>query len=165
MRIKTNSGFTLVELMVAVILSAIIFGGLYTVLHSANIAWQVESINIDAQNQARLAYDMLARDLRSAEGLNISQTESVISISLSKPNGDDIEYSWTNLGDTANQLSRARTRDGVTTTRLVADAVSTLVFTEDFATGEVMIDVGISINSQNLEEPVGYRLVGKVVQR
>ncbi len=63
---KRMAGFTLVELMVAMVLSLILIGGAVTVFYSSRLSYQSTEDSSRVQETGRLALEMLLRDVRNA---------------------------------------------------------------------------------------------------
>ena len=63
--LRRQDGFTLVELLVAMTLSLIVFGATLTILESYLRQSSAAAKRLDAQDQARLAVDRIVRDLRN----------------------------------------------------------------------------------------------------
>jgi len=60
------SGFTLVELMIALVLGLIVIGGSLALFVSQRVTSRMSGQMVDIQSEGRIALDALARDLRSA---------------------------------------------------------------------------------------------------
>ena len=60
------AGFTLVELMVAMVLSLILIGGAVTVFYSSRLSYQTTEDSSRVQETGRLALEVLLRDIRNA---------------------------------------------------------------------------------------------------
>jgi prepilin-type N-terminal cleavage/methylation domain-containing protein len=63
--LRREDGFTLVELLVAMVISLIVFGATLTILESYLRQSSAAAKRLDAQDQARLAVDRIVRDLRN----------------------------------------------------------------------------------------------------
>lgn len=63
---RLNAGFTLVELMIALVLGLIVIGGSLAVFVSQRVTNSLSSQMADVQNEGRLALDALSRDIRAA---------------------------------------------------------------------------------------------------
>src|SRR6476660_1925495 len=59
-------GFTLIELMITLTVLALVMGVLMTVVFSCNRSTTSTTNNMESVQSARVAVDMMARDLRSA---------------------------------------------------------------------------------------------------
>lgn len=62
-------GFTLVELMVALTTLAVVLGGVYALQRQGLNAYLMGWARVEAQQDARLALDLLVRELRSATSM------------------------------------------------------------------------------------------------
>lgn len=60
------AGFTLVEIMIAMLIALIIMGGVYRVLMQDTVAKERGEEMLEMQNNARVAIDRIARDIRRA---------------------------------------------------------------------------------------------------
>jgi prepilin-type N-terminal cleavage/methylation domain-containing protein len=63
--LRRQDGFTLVELLVAMVISLIVFGAALTILESYLRQSSAAAKRLDAQDRARLAVDRIVRDLRN----------------------------------------------------------------------------------------------------
>lgn len=86
---RANAGVTLVELMVAVVLGLIIIGSVINVFLSSNQIFKVNSNLATLQENARIGFEILARDIRETGatpcGTFPSQVASVVRISSAVP--------------------------------------------------------------------------------
>ena len=60
---KKSAGFTLVEALVTVIFFSLILGACYLILLAGTDSWQVNSVKIEIQQEARKAADWIKQDL------------------------------------------------------------------------------------------------------
>ena len=63
---EKHAGFTLIEVLVAVLLAGILISAIYQVMVNQNRVYIVEEQNIEIQQNARAALDFMARELRLA---------------------------------------------------------------------------------------------------
>ncbi len=91
MRLQLNrKGFTLVELLVAMVLSFILIGGIYGAFTSQQKAYTVQDQVAEAQQNARMAMNILLRDIRMAGygmpdgGITIGKTTYDNAIAIEK---------------------------------------------------------------------------------
>ncbi|MDP8211846.1 MAG: prepilin-type N-terminal cleavage/methylation domain-containing protein [Candidatus Zapsychrus exili] len=162
MRMESNKGFSLIEMMISLAIFSFIASGLYSILMVSNNSWHTHVANIDAQGQARLTADFLARELRTAEAILIIQDENSVNLSFSVPGADNVAYSWDKFGEHNDQLIRTTSENS----RIVARDVFSLSIVED--NDEVLIDLMISVDK--LEDMRGsdssdIRIVRKVAKR
>lgn len=71
---KNQYGFTMIEMLIAVALSLIVLSGVYQVFASQQNAFNIQDQVAEMQQNARVALDMMARDLRMA-GYDPQQTD------------------------------------------------------------------------------------------
>ncbi len=101
-----KEGLTFVEVMVALLLFGLIAGGLYSTLLLGNVAYQNFESAVLSQQEARRTVATLARDLRMAENLTISETESGIAVNFHLPREGNVNYFWSKTGPQAGQVFR-----------------------------------------------------------
>ncbi len=65
-KVNTNTGFTLVELLIALVLSIVIVGAVYATFNSQQKSFSLTNQKMDMQQQGRAAMNMIMRDLRMA---------------------------------------------------------------------------------------------------
>ena len=63
---RAHAGFTLAELLVAMLLSSIIMGGVYSVYRMQSHTMKIQEKRLDAQDYARSVLDMMVREIRNA---------------------------------------------------------------------------------------------------
>jgi type IV pilus assembly protein PilW len=61
-----HAGFTLAELLVSILLSSIIMGGVYSVYRMQSHTMKIQEKRLDAQDYARSVLDMMVREIRNA---------------------------------------------------------------------------------------------------
>jgi len=71
--LKENKGLTLIELMVALVLSSILIGAIYQTFRSQQKAYVVQDQVVDMQQNARAAISQMMREIRMAGFGNVSQ--------------------------------------------------------------------------------------------
>lgn len=84
----SSPGFTLVEIMVAMVITLIVMGGVYRSLSDEDINYERNEKILDMQNNARVALDRIVRDVRRAGFLGCGGTESQVGV-LSNYGTDD----------------------------------------------------------------------------
>lgn len=103
MKADRKTGFTLVELMIAIAASAIVMLTVGVLLVSAIRSWRSNNAYVDMRRDAAFAMEMMARDIRQAEhdGAITAATNSLIventvvgySADFSLVSGSDLAYS------------------------------------------------------------------------
>lgn len=79
-RIRKSRGFTLVELMIALVLGLVVVGGSMALFVSQRVTHQQSGDMSNIQNEGRIALDALVRDLRGAGdfGCNVNNNNRII---------------------------------------------------------------------------------------
>ncbi|MHB1273754.1 MAG: prepilin-type N-terminal cleavage/methylation domain-containing protein [Rhodanobacter sp.] len=93
-RRRRAHGFTLIELMVAMLLGLIVIAGVVSVFLAGQQSYRTNQALGDVQDGSRLAFEMMARDIRDA-GLTGCNNNGRIANVLKPPTGSGW---WTNLG-------------------------------------------------------------------
>ncbi|WP_026475849.1 PilW family protein [Alkaliphilus transvaalensis] len=70
--IKNNKGITLVELIVALAISSIIIGLIFSTLVFGSRSFNVQADQIDNLSSVRNAMDLITREIRKAESVDIN---------------------------------------------------------------------------------------------
>jgi prepilin-type N-terminal cleavage/methylation domain-containing protein len=68
-RVKQNSGFTLIEMLIAMAMSAIVLTGIYSVYTTMMNTTVNETDLVDMQQELRIAMDYMSRDIKMAGAL------------------------------------------------------------------------------------------------
>ena len=84
--VKKNAGFTLVELLIALVLSIVIVGAVYATFNSQQKSFSLTNEKTDMQQQGRAAMNWLMRDLRMA-GCLVPSSKAVRIVDHNIPNG------------------------------------------------------------------------------
>lgn len=87
---RVAAGFTLIELMISLVLGLLVIAGVGSVFLANQNAYRTNTALGDVQESARMSFEFLARDIRSA-GANPCGTSKVDSVL--KPGGDSMLYS------------------------------------------------------------------------
>jgi len=102
--LSVPKGFTIIELMVALVLSFILVGAVYGTFTSQQKAYTVQDQVAEAQQNARMAMNMLVRDMRMAGygmpdgGITIYKTTYSNAIHITKENKNQSADSVTLVG-------------------------------------------------------------------
>src|SRR3990167_9234230 len=63
---KTETGFTIIELLVSLLLTSIIMGAIYSVYRVQTHSAKIQENRLEAQEYARSVLDMMVREIRNA---------------------------------------------------------------------------------------------------
>lgn len=94
--IKENHGFTLIELMMALVISAILVGGTYSIFITQQRTYVLQGQVVGAQQDARAALIIIARDVRMAgmltgfDGFSVNGASEAITPTNSDSGPDQI---------------------------------------------------------------------------
>lgn len=95
---RATSGFTLIELMVAMLLGLIVIAGVVSVFLAAQQSYRTNQALGDVQDGSRIAFEMMARDIRDA-GLNgCDNSGRVANVLNNSPTGGGTDW-WADMGN------------------------------------------------------------------
>ncbi len=101
---KALKGFTLVEVLVTLLILGLMTGAIFMVLNAGDIAFNIDIGMLELQQQARQAMDAIVRELRGAEGVEISvENQDSDRITFNTASAAGVTY-YRNLNN--NQLVR-----------------------------------------------------------
>jgi type IV pilus assembly protein PilW len=84
---RADFGFTLIELMIAMLLGLLVVGGVVSVFLATQQTYRANQGLGDVQDSSRIAFDMMARDIREAGLTGCYSTGSVGNVLNNGPNG------------------------------------------------------------------------------
>lgn len=116
---RVQSGFTLVELMIALVLGLIVIGGVISVFIAGQRSYTTNKALGDVQDSARIAFEMMARDIRTA-GLTGCDNSGRVANVLQDQGTD-----WfANFGNALHGYAGSQADPAVTTGTAVANRVA-----------------------------------------
>ena len=94
---KSLSGFTLIELMIAMLLGLVVIGGVISVFLANQQVYRTNEALGDVQDGSRNAFELMAQDIRNAglTGCDSSSTGNVITVLKNSPGGGGTTW-WAN---------------------------------------------------------------------
>jgi type IV pilus assembly protein PilW len=126
-RLHLATGFSLVELMIAMVLGLIVIAGAGSVFLASRRTYQANQGLSDVQQNARIAFELMARDLRQA-GLNGCNDNGRVANVLNNGPSNGGTIWWANWNNAVHGYGKTQTDPAVTTgtaaTNRVADTDS-----------------------------------------
>ena len=117
---RQSAGFTLIELMVAMLIGLIVIGGVTSVFLSNQQVYRSNKALGDVQDSSRIAFEMMARDIRSAGMTGCDNSGRVANVLNNGPSkgGTTVWANWANnvTGYTGTQAGAISTFGTGTTT-------------------------------------------------
>ena len=104
--IKSQKGFSLIEMMVVVVILGLIVLGLVTFFTGGARSWVAGQSQLEAQRNARQAMDIMVREIREGEAVtSITSTSITIAIpALGSDPAGSVTYTWS--GTPGNPINR-----------------------------------------------------------
>lgn len=93
-----QAGFTLVELMVSLVLGLIVIGGVISVFLSNQQSYRTNQALGEVQDNSRIAFELMARDIRDAGLTGCGNTGRVADVLNNGPTGGGADW-WANWGN------------------------------------------------------------------
>ena len=168
-RFLSTRAFTLVEVMISVAIFTILFGACFTVLLSGSDSWQVNSAEMQLQQELRKAMDWLKEDL--AEG-GISTITNVpadwnwySTITFKAPSGvTSGAITWgSNTIQFVLSSNQLRRIEGATT-KVIAQNISSLQFRRQASTPH-LVEVSLQAQKSSIKGTISKTLSFKVQMR
>ena len=157
---KTSGlGFTIVELLLALAIAAILLAGVATAINASFINYRENEDIFKATNSARQALLRITNDLRTADAADPNSPAN--ECSLIAANGDDITYRYNNID---NKLYLVTNYDLTDPDYVLCDKVTAMTFTkqtfvEDSQTKVRSVQVSITVSCGNAEQKISAAAV------
>lgn len=149
----SRSGFTIVELMMCIVISAILALTMGTMLYYIFVAWRNNSDQVEIQRDATFAMDMLSRNIRPASFSQISTPNSrTLNIGSKSFSWDGVSGSSLNYDPDTSASS-----DEI---ELIRDRVTSLEFINNSPSKSITINMVLTQGRESLvldETTIGYR--------
>lgn len=142
---KAVAGFTIIELMVAMLLGLIVIGGVISVFLANQQVYRTNAALGDVQDNSRMSFEMLAQNIREAGLLGCSNNGQVANVLVNSPNDGGTAW-WANWGNALVGYSSGTAANPALT-------VGTATGNQVSGTDSLMIlsaaaDGGLSVNTQ-----------------
>ena len=106
---SATRGFTLIELMVAMLLGLIVIAGVGSVFLSNQRVYRTNKALSDVQDSARVAFEMMARDIRTSGLSGCDNSGRVANVLKNGPNAGGTLVWWANFGSPLVGYTTAQT--------------------------------------------------------
>lgn len=159
-----NSGFTLVETLVAGVIAIILGAAIVMVLNRGDMAFQQEMSLTDLQQQVRSAVNGMAREIRQASdsaNVVIAGVFPNMQITFDRATGRFAAFGFIEVRYFLNNRQIIRQSPAGIGDRVLANNINNLTFTEPGGENTVFIEVGANIIHRRGRELV-FSLVEKV---
>ncbi len=118
-------GFTLVELMVAMVLGLVVIGGVVSVFLSNQQSYRTNQALGEVQDNSRIAFELMARDIRDTGMTGCGNTNRVANVLNAGPNGTGTQEWWANWGNAVIGYNNGVADPAVTTGTGIGQRVGT----------------------------------------
>jgi prepilin-type N-terminal cleavage/methylation domain-containing protein len=171
--LQNQHGFTLAELLVAAAVTGLVMAGVFVVQRGGQQAYLLGSNRVETQQNARVALDLMTRELRSARSITtIASCTSDVCTDLTfvDQNANSIQYCWSSrltACDSTGQRSYLGRNLNGTYTVLIGGAqslamtsykvydVSAATYTKTIIPAEVKV-INISVTAKTEESVAAY---------
>lgn len=143
--LRRQAGLTLIELLVAMALSAVVLATLASMVRGAAAASTVTMTQLEYQQQARFAVRRIMMQVRLAKaGTLSSKTDDASSGSWFSPTFYDLR-----AGSSAGTLALVETLSGAS--RIIAEPVKSFKITSpDLAAGQTLVEVAVTVGQGDI---------------
>lgn len=145
-----QEGFTLVEIMVVVALSAIIFYGIFAMLRMGSIQANVAGVRMTINGSAREGMTRVLQELREASPDSFSWGTNTVTFSNPETVNDDGSITWSDpIEYSVDGTQLLRTQAGQVS--VVANDVQSVTFTGDDEDDPSIVTVEMVIQRQTVQ--------------
>ena len=119
-----QAGFTLIELMIAMILGLVVIAGITSVFLAGQQSFRANHALSDVQDSSRIAFELMARDIRQA-GMTGCGDDRVANVLNNGPNGTGTQDWWANWANAVHGYEAGATDPAATTGTAETNRAST----------------------------------------
>ncbi|MFT4178466.1 MAG: prepilin-type N-terminal cleavage/methylation domain-containing protein [Thermomonas sp.] len=148
-RARGNAGFSLIELMIAMVLGLLVLGAAFGIFHSNKRSYQASQSLGRIQESSQIAFEMMARDIREAGGSPCDVTTSAANIVTNAAttwyaNWNRALYGYDGSGLTGqvsgtDAIELVRTGDDVHTTTAVGTSAFAYTPSQTYTAGDILM--------------------------
>lgn len=95
-----DQGFTLIEILVATLVTSLLLCGVLTVYQQGIVFWRTEGASLEVQDNLRIGLDRMTREVRSASRIRSCKSNEIV---IEDASGKHVKYYFDPAG---NQLLR-----------------------------------------------------------
>jgi len=106
MNIRNNKAFSFVEALITVLISTVVFAGIYSTYIVGNKAWVHYSDSITARREVRRALLGMANELRAAKNVRVIQGPDGSAIHFYSSSVGPVSFVWNRKGKDGNRIIR-----------------------------------------------------------
>lgn len=106
LRSKNSSGYTLVEMMVALSIFTVVMGGIYTIFLVGNKSWMTFTSNVIVQHNLRQGMQVMAKELRRARNVFVTEEPGGVRVNFLRYPVGLVSYTWSEQGEDAYKIIR-----------------------------------------------------------
>lgn len=160
-----QGGFTLVELMIALVLGLVVIGGVISVFLSNQQSYRTNQALGEVQDNSRSAFEFLARDIRNAGLTGCGNLGRVANVLNNSPTGGGTDW-WANFNNAIHGYDGAEADPAVVTGTGIGDRVANTDSIQLIGAGEsgYTVDAPNSTTAQfKLNEPKSDLVDGDII--
>lgn len=105
---RRPGGFTLIELMIAMLLGLVVIAGVVSVFLAGQQAYRTNQALGEVQDGSRVAFEMLARDIRDAGLTGCNNNGRLANVLNNGPNAGGTDW-WANMGNAVRGYTTGQT--------------------------------------------------------
>jgi prepilin-type N-terminal cleavage/methylation domain-containing protein len=159
LRKKCNSGFTIVELLLALAIAAMLLVGIATALNASLVNYRENENMFKAVNSARQALLRITNEIRTADAADPASPAN--ECTLITANGADITYRYNNADNTLYLITNDDLGDPdyVLCDNITAMTFTKQTFVQDFQTKVKSVQISITVQHDNTEQKISAAAV------